>query len=145
MTAGWTVETGLFAANSTVTMLNGKAYYRAVRRHLWTYEAIRRILWERILQWLSEKNQTCDEIKTEVKRSVSSGVQLFQVRQNVADEDILERVNATVEVLRSAKIQKFIEEFRNQHSNEPNLQFWNSFLSMVETLLDLIRANREGN
>ena len=35
----WT-EAGVYAAHTTDTMLDGKAYYRAVRGHQLTYEAL---------------------------------------------------------------------------------------------------------
>ena len=37
------IESELFAANSTDTMMEGKAYYIVVRPHIWTFEALYRI------------------------------------------------------------------------------------------------------
>jgi len=42
-------EAGVYATNTTVyaanTMLDGKAYHRAVRRHLFTYKALWHLKW----------------------------------------------------------------------------------------------------
>ena len=47
------VKSGLFAENSTCSMMQGKANYRAVRAHVWTYdlyEALQRICWKQFLE-----------------------------------------------------------------------------------------------
>jgi len=38
-------EAAVYAANTTQTMLDGKAYYRAVRGHKLTYEALWHLKW----------------------------------------------------------------------------------------------------
>ena len=40
------VEFGAFAPNSTSAMMEGKAFYRAVRGHVMAYEALCRIKWK---------------------------------------------------------------------------------------------------
>ena len=49
------VESGLFAANSTETMMEGKAYYRVVRAHIWTFDALYRIKWKQFKEWATQK------------------------------------------------------------------------------------------
>jgi len=49
----WT-ETGVYVANTTQTMLDGKAYYRAVRGHQRTYEAPWNPNWPMFKSWLAE-------------------------------------------------------------------------------------------
>ena len=79
----WT-ETGVYVANTTQTMLDGKVYYRAVRGHPLTYEAL----------------------ATQV---------------------------ANIQVIHQA------------HSDNPNFKMWSTYISMIEILLDFIRAERSGN
>ena len=49
------VDSGLFAKNSVDTMMNGKSYYRGVRGHMWTYEALYHIWWEMFMNWLTKE------------------------------------------------------------------------------------------
>ena len=79
----WT-EIDVYAANTTQTMLDGKVYYRAVRGHPLTYEAL----------------------ATQV---------------------------ANIQVIHQA------------HSDNPNFKMWSTYISMIEILLDFIRAERDGN
>ena len=39
------VEAGAFAEGSADAMMESKAYYRAVQRHMLTYEALQQIYW----------------------------------------------------------------------------------------------------
>ena len=48
------VESGAFAEGSTVAMMEGKAYYGAVRGHTLTYEALWQIYWKLFSSWLHE-------------------------------------------------------------------------------------------
>ena len=60
------VETGLYAQNSTPAMLDGKAYYRAVRGHTLAYEALFRIQWNHFMKWVTkEKKENCINIQVE--------------------------------------------------------------------------------
>ena len=36
-------------------MMEGKAYFRAVRAHIWTFEALYRIKWKQFKEWATEK------------------------------------------------------------------------------------------
>lgn len=49
----WT-ETGLFSPNSSQNILEGKAYYRAVRGHTIALEALWRTRWKMFCEWLGE-------------------------------------------------------------------------------------------
>ena len=39
----------------TYAMMEGKAYYRAVRAHIWTFEALYCIKWKQFKEWATEK------------------------------------------------------------------------------------------
>ena len=51
------VESELFAQNSVESMMQGKAYYRAIRGHTLAYEALSRIRWEYTLQWMKAEGK----------------------------------------------------------------------------------------
>ena len=55
----WT-EGDIYAANTTQTMLDGKAYYCAVRGHQLTYEALWHLKWPRFKSWLAEHGHEHD-------------------------------------------------------------------------------------
>ena len=37
-----------------------------------------------------------------------------------------------------------MEEFYKAHSDNPNFMLWSAYMSMVEIMLDFIRAERDG-
>ncbi len=55
----WT-EAGVYAANTTETMLHGKAYYRTVRGHQLTYEALWHHKWSMLESWLVKNDKRKD-------------------------------------------------------------------------------------
>ena len=72
----WT-ESGVYAANTTETMLDGKAYYRGVRGHQLAYEALWHIKWQMFGRWLSEHGHE-DEVN--VAKPAQNVVKLFQTK-----------------------------------------------------------------
>ena len=47
--------------------------------------------------------------------------------------------------LNTQQVQSLMKDFEREHSDNPNFKLWSSYMSMVEILLDFIRAEREGN
>jgi len=138
----WT-EAGVFATNTTETMLDGKAYYHAVRGHQLTYEALWRIKWPLFESWLVEKSLQQD---VEVKELAQNVAKLFkQNRGGNVREDLQAAVGQLSNVLSSEKVQNLIEDFESTHSDNPNFRLWSAYMGMVDILLDFIRAEREGN
>ena len=45
------IEYGFLTPNTTETVLEGKAFYRAVRGHMLAYESLWRIRWRKFLEW----------------------------------------------------------------------------------------------
>ena len=134
----WT-DSGLFAANSTEAMLNGKAYYRSVRGHLLTYEALWRIKWEKFTQWLMDTNNCIPDLHlTEIHC-------LFDRKPKRYDNEIFCAVEKLMEELQHPVVSELLWKFDNTFNEESNFKFWNQYISMVQTLLNFIRANRDGN
>ena len=124
-------------------MLDGKAYYHAVRGHQLTYEALWQIRWPLFESWLAEnEHQNCVEVK-ELAQNVSK---LFKERRGDNFRvDLQTAVNQLTDVLSSEKIQDFMEKFEKAHSSNPNFKLWSTYMEMVEVLLNFIRAERDGN
>lgn len=136
------VESGLFAQNSTEAMLNGKAYYRAVRGHLWAYEALRSIWWTHFVQWLQYNSE---ELDGTVLTEATKVAELFEESTEDRQQDTREAVSKLLDALNSTDLQNQIERFEQQFSEEPNYKHWTNYMDMVEILLGFIRANRDGN
>ena len=77
------VESGAFAKNSTYAMLEGKAYYRALRGHQLTYEAMYRIKWASFRQWVEGRIDLED-----LDEQNMSMRELFRNKKTGFDEDI---------------------------------------------------------
>ena len=54
-------------------------------------------------------------------------------------------VDQLSDALHSEEVDSLMEEFDHVHSDNPNFMLWSSYMSMVEILLDFIRARRDGN
>jgi len=49
------------------------------------------------------------------------------------------------DVLRSEEVEILMEEFDQAHSDSPNFMLWSTYMSIVEILLNFIRAERDCN
>ena len=78
----WT-EAGVYAANTTQTMLDGNAYYRAVRAHQVTHEALWYLKWLifKKKSWLGEHGYENDVAVEEFPINCGSGVEEAQKRR----------------------------------------------------------------
>ena len=134
------VETGLFGPNTTDSMMEGKAYYRAVRGHTLAYEALWRFWWTKFMEWVGES-----EHLTEIQAQVKKLEELFHERKAEYNDEIHLMVNELCEVLEKRDFNDLIQKFHAKFQDEPNYAYWTNYMRMVEILLGFIRANREGN
>ena len=49
------------------------------------------------------------------------------------------------DALRTKEVEYLMEEFDQAHSDNPNFMLWSTYISMVEILLDFIKAERIDN
>ena len=136
------IESGVFAPNTTETVLEGKAYYRAVRGHMLAYEALWRIRWRMFLDWLTTHQ---DKALGDLENIASPTVELFKLREKPARELFQTSVGNLEGYIPSQKLTDLLNEFDASMSTSKNYAFWLSYMKMVETLLNFIRAEREGN
>ena len=133
------VESGAFAEGSTDAMMESKAYYRAVRGHTLTYEALWQIYWTLFSSWLNETGKN-----PSLSTKVVGVIEEFSTRTQDND-DVQRLVSEVMEVLDEENIIKMTEEFDKEFADIPNFVLWRTYMKMVETMLEFIRANRDGD
>jgi hypothetical protein len=131
------VESGIVAEGSVENVMSGKKYNRAVRFHKLVYEAFLRLAWKGFYPWFEEHHvehlpQLQDTIRLvgELHLDVSQET-LNNVLQDPSCQCVMQLFDRYLDHLRE--------------SNGPLSQFWMSYLDMVDILLGMIRASREGN
>ena len=131
------VESGVIAAGSVDKVLEGKHYNRAVRFHKLMYEALIRVAYKGFVEWLDinrpEDATSLDDIQP----------LLNDLCTNTCSETFKC-------VLNDRTCQKVLEYFREytrhlKESNGPLSKFWMQYVEMVEIMLGLLWADREGN
>ena len=117
--------------------MDSRKYNRAVRLHKLVYEALIRLAWKGFFSWL-QANHTDDMVHVdETLKTISnlckyvSQASLKRVFQNMSCARIMHLFEVYLEFL--------------QVGNGSLSTFWLSYLDMVEILLGLLRASREGH
>ena len=120
-------ESGLLGPNAAETVMNGKAYKRAMRAHKITLQALWRPMVPLLLKF-------CKTINVDLALQIS---RLLSSEQNVND---------LITCLKSPQFQTVYDEFLTQKCQENvNFQFWWNYMEMIFILLDFTRAQREGD
>jgi len=136
------IEAGVYAANTTVSMLDGKAYYRAVRGHQLTYEALWHVKWKMFESWLVETGHKWDG---NIMERAASVVGIFSMKDRSGKDEVSKVVGDLRDAMKDEDICHLLKEFDIKYNENPNFKFWSTYMEMVEVLLDFIRAQREGN
>ena len=135
----WT-EAGVYAANTIQTMLDGKAYYCDVTGHQLTYEALWHLKWPMVKSWLAEHGHEHEVVVEEFAHIVG---QMLKKHNNAEHRaKLCTAIDHLSDALRSEE--SLMEVFDQAHSDNPNFMMWSTYTSMVEILLDFIRAERDG-
>lgn len=123
------IEAEVIAAGSINAVLTGHHYNRSMRAHKLLFEAMQRLRWKQFLQVLSTNEQ---EEATEVvsKLREVGPTSEFNV---FANDDHLHSV--------LDKYENFISKSR---AVNPTFDLWSSYLDMIATLLQFVRATRQG-
>ena len=131
------VESGVIAEGSVAGVLDGRRYNRGVRLHKIMYEALMRLVWQGFGAWIEENHK---ESKTTVDSFFSEIGELYD---DICETQFKKHMTSTPSVDFVKMFDKYIEFLR--HENGKLSKFWLSYLDMVEILLRLLRALREGN
>lgn len=130
------VESGVVAQGSVAGIMEGRKYNRAVRLHKLVYEALLHLVWKGFLPWLETTNID-DMVHLEESLRV---IDIFSkdISQNGL-EQILKNPSCTC-ILNH--FEEYIEVLRR---GSGLAAFWVTYIDVVEILLGLIRASREGD
>lgn len=131
------VESGVIAEGSITSVLEGRQYNRGVRLHKLVYEALLRVTWKGFYPWLEE--HYIDDVQ-----------QLPMVKQclgELQDKPCHEALDSVVNSEACTQIlERFTEYLTLLRNNSGDLAaLWMSYIDLVDILLGLIRASREGN
>ena len=128
------IESAAIAVGSVKGAFQGKQYNRAVRFHKLLYEALMRILWEKFCNRIDDSETAESSILREISERLSENP------TNETYNGIL--LDPRFDVL----INSFSVFFDNVQAQRGTMStFWMSYMTMVKTILDIIRASREGN
>ena len=135
LTNVWT-ESGVFTETTSQNILDGKNWNRSFRTHSLTYEALWRIYWTKFLQWVQETDRTVD---SDIEQLCDLIVSKFKINNFSGIQETVKN-----ELFPKAKIlQKMFIEFEETLIS-PTSKYWLEYKNMVQTLLDFVRAEREG-
>lgn len=131
------IESGVLAEGSVAGVLEGRKYNRGVRFHKLLYEGLMRLAWREFPSWLelhnAHENHHLDVVATEVSEMVQD------LHQETSEEVLKHSSFLKVSHL----FQEYLEYLR--HGSTVLAKFWMSYIDMVDILLNLLRASREGN
>ena len=131
------VESGVIADGSAAGVLEGRGYNRAIRFHKLMFEALNRLAWNGFQRWIEERHEDkkplVDDIMKGLKQLIDSTCE--PEFKDVMSSPLFEEVS-----------QLFLSYSNHlRHSNGKLSKLWMSYVDIVEALLGLIRATREGN
>ncbi|KAG1660201.1 hypothetical protein GQR58_022123 [Nymphon striatum] len=131
------VESGVIAEGSINKVLDGKQYNRGVRLHKLTYEALMQLVWKGFLEWLENNHSTDLPHLDETFRVVMAmhGDTCATTLESSRNEESCQRI---LHLLCC-----YLNVLKNDSGHLA--AFWMIYLEMIEILLGLIRADREGD
>ena len=131
------IESGVEAEGSLSGVMDGRRYNRGVRFHKLMYEALMRLVWKGFRPWIAENHE-------ESKDLIEDSFQELDLLYNDICEKEFRRRLARSSYSKSGDLFKqYMTFIRTQNGNLS--AFWTSYIDMVEILLGLLRASREGN
>ena len=131
------VESSVMAEGSVAGVLDGRRYNRAVRLHKLMYEALMGLVWQGFRPWIEENHE---EFKTIVDSFFSETDELYN---DICERQFQKHMTIASSVDFVKLFDKYMEFLRQ--NNGKLCEFWLSYLDMVEVLLALLRASREGS
>lgn len=131
------VEAGVIADGSITGVMEGRKYNRSVRMHKLLYEAFMRLAWKGFLPWLEAHHEDALVHLADTLAAIS------QVCENTCQASLQKVMENKSYVLILKHFGVYMDYLR--HENGSLSTFWMSYLDMVEILLGLLRASREGD
>lgn len=129
------VESGVYGENTAESILNGKQWNRTIRAHKLVFEALWRILWQKILHWLNENEVQIDADINQVSEDLSRA---FQQADDEAIYSALRRL-----VPKAYQVSALIEDMDREHETNATFVYWRQYMHLVSILLRFTRAIRD--
>ena len=127
-------ESGVIADGSIAGVLDGKKYNRAIGLPKLVYEALLSFVWSGFEAWLGDgdKNELAETL-----------LHVTYFAENISGETWLEfqLVHSCSHILQ--RFQEYLDFLRTENGDLST--FWMSYVDMVEIVLGLVRASREGD
>ncbi|KAK3696845.1 hypothetical protein QZH41_003454 [Actinostola sp. cb2023] len=136
------IESGVYGASTTTSLISGKSYNRGIRAHKLVMEALFRLIWQEFVKWLLKRkeagiNSSINEPKLltiieECQNAVKDNSRVSESINGLMDE--MEDVVSLFYIFKEeAKAKSYI------------FVFWLEYISMVITLLQFVKAERTAN
>ena len=134
---GLCIESGVIEEGSALAVFEGRNYNRAIRFHKLAYEAFMRVTWEGFEPWLEASHS--DE-PDEMTVSLNAVGYLVDDLNKGNHDDVLQ-----LQAFQSLcdRFAGYLDHLKN--TNGPMSSFWFSYINMVELLLQMVRASKEGD
>lgn len=131
------VESSVIAEGSLAGVMEGRKYNRAVRLHKLVYEALMRLAWKGFLPWL-EVTHRSDMIHLD---------EALKVIKNFSDDVCHTSYKKVMETESCVRIIELFQVYLRflRDGNGSLSKFWMSYVDIVEIMLGLLRASREGD
>ena len=131
------VESGIVAEGSITSVLSGKQYNRGVRLHKLLYEALLRLAWKGFYSWLEERQTPYRIHCGEMNRLIT------ELREDTCQEEFQRVLQHPSTVFMLQLFNTFLDHLKTTNGKTSTL--WMSYLRMVENVIGIIQASREGN
>ena len=132
------VESGLYGRSTANSLLKGKSYNRGVQAHKIIMEAMFRLEWNAFSQWLANRLDSNLNKESIMQQAMASQLAL---RENKEVENSINHMIDIVTTL-DPEFTQFEQEGRAQSHL---FSFWCDYASMVQLLLEFIKAERTGD
>ena len=132
------IESGVIEEGSVAKVLDGKHYNRAVRFHKLMYEACMRILWEGFREWTVNEHDGANAALDSFAENANDILQ-DEVDQQLHNEFLESPLVDDLHL----HFQQYLDILRNRNGSMS--AFWMTYIDLVELLLNLLRASREGD
>ena len=131
------IEAGVVAEGSVSSVMEGRQYNRGVRTHKYMYEALLRLAWKEFISWAQEN-------RPDLMTNIEAGLEVIH---DLYEDTCPNNYAATLENDQFQSLMDHFTCFLNElrQNNGPLSEYWMSYVDMVNTLLCMIRASREGN
>lgn len=131
------VESGVYASKSIDRMLDGKEFHRVMRALTLCFEALLYLMYENFFEWLAKKDE---QLFNKLRESFLN-FRLNYNEETCSEETLNELIKNSENVL--VDLFNSFREIRSSQS--PTFKFWDECLLCIQLLLQLSRAEREGN